>query len=388
MHAIGLYVHVPFCRHKCAYCDFVSYAGLESLHAPYLAAVREEMAWARAAVVEAGARAGTLYVGGGTPTVLPAEDLAALIGAARASFGLDADAEVTVEANPGTVSQATLRALRAAGVNRLSLGVQSFHDHVLGLLGRVHDAAEARDAVRAARDAGIENLSLDLMFGLPGQTMSGWREDVRQALALAPAHLSLYALTVEAGTPLAAWIDAGTLPAPDEDLAAEMYEWAEGALGQAGLVHYEISNWALPGCACRHNLVYWRNEPYLGLGAGAHSWWDGVRRANLPDPRAYVDAIRAGRAPVAEQERIDRALEMGETMMMGLRLLEEGVSMARFEARYGLPLEEVYGAEIAHLVARGLLERAPAGAPERIRLTERGHLLGNQVFAAFLPDPP
>jgi oxygen-independent coproporphyrinogen-3 oxidase len=233
----------------------------------------------------------------------------------------------------------------------------------------------------------MEDVSLDLIYGLPRQTLSGWQEDVRAALALAPTHLSLYALTVEAGTPLASWIDAGALPAPDEDLAAEMYEWAEASLAAAGFHHYEISNWALPGRASRHNLGYWRNEPYLGLGAGAHSWWDGLRRANWSDPQAYLEAVREGREPVGEQETIGRALEMGETMMMGLRLIEEGVSLARFEARFGLSLEAVYGAEIADLVERGLLERARTGATERLRLTERGRLLGNQVFAAFLPDP-
>jgi oxygen-independent coproporphyrinogen-3 oxidase len=388
MYSIGLYIHVPFCRSKCAYCDFVSYPGQEALFAPYLAALHEEMSWARSVVAQARASVGSLYVGGGTPTALPVDDLAALIEAAREAFDLTPRAEVTVEANPGTVTEATLRTLRAAGVNRLSLGVQSFDDRMLDLLGRVHDAADARGAVHAARSAGLEDVNLDLIYGLPGQTLSSWQEDVREALVLAPTHLSLYALTVEAGTPLASWIEAGALPPPDEDLSAEMYEWAEAALEAAGFVHYEISNWALPGRACRHNLVYWRNEPYLGLGAGAHSWWDGLRRANLPDPQVYVDAIRAGRAPVADQEPIDRALEMGETMMMGLRLLEEGVAMARFEARFGVPMEAVYGAEIDRLVARGLLARVPADAPRRIRLTVRGHLLGNQVFAAFLiPDP-
>jgi oxygen-independent coproporphyrinogen-3 oxidase len=203
---------------------------------------------------------------------------------------------------------------------------------------------------------------------------------VRGALEHTPEHLSLYALTVEGGTPLAARIDAGELPSPDDDLAAEMYEWAAEMLGHAGYAHYEISNWALPGYACRHNLTYWRNEPYLGLGAGAHSWWGNRRWADLPSPEDYVASLCAGRLPVAGEEAIDPRLNMGETMMMGLRLLEEGVSFARFERRFGVPMDGVYGAEIAGLVERGLLERTP----ERVRLTPRGYLLGNQVFAQFL----
>jgi oxygen-independent coproporphyrinogen-3 oxidase len=284
------------------------------------------------------------------------------------------------------VGEPALRALRAAGINRLSLGVQSFDEKMLALLSRVHCAADARRAVRAARRAGIDNVSLDLIYGLPGQTLPAWEADVRAALALAPAHLSLYALTVEEDTPLAGWIDAGRLPPPDDDLAADMYERAEELLAAAGFCHYEISNWALPGRASAHNTVYWRNEPYLGLGAAAHSWWEGVRRANVRHPADYVRALRAGHSPVAETEQIDQALEMGETMMMGLRLLKEGVSLARFEARFGTPLVTVYRAEIEDLVARGLLARVPEQAPQRVRLTARGRLLGNQVFAAFLPS--
>jgi len=377
MRAAGLYIHVPFCQAKCAYCDFASYAGGEALFAPYLDAVRHEMRRRQARLPHAC----TLYVGGGTPTVLPVHDLAALVETARRTFGLDADAEITIEANPGTVDAASLRQLREAGVCRLSLGVQSFDDEMLHTLGRIHTAGDARQAVYDARGAGFDNLSLDLIFGLPGQTMGQWQESVRQALALSPEHLSLYALTVEDDTPFAASIEGGELPAPDEDMAADMYTWAEAALAEAGLIHYEISNWALPGYACQHNLVYWRNEPYVGLGAAAHSWYGGTRRANVRLPRDYISALEKGQDPVAEEEEIDRALEMGETMMMGLRLLAEGVSFARFVGRFGVSMDDVYGSQIEGLVSRGLLEQMP----DRIRLSQRGHLLGNQVFAEFLP---
>jgi oxygen-independent coproporphyrinogen-3 oxidase len=373
----GLYLHIPFCQRKCAYCDFPSCVAGEALYASYLAALRLEMR-ARARAVKA--QACTLYLGGGTPTVLPALDLAALIEEAWRAFALSAGAEVTVEANPGTVDEPYLRALHRAGVNRLSLGVQSFEDRLLRLLGRIHTAQEAEAAVRDARAAGFENLNLDLMLGLPQQALSDWQESLLRARDLAPEHLSLYALTVEEGTPLARWVASGAIPAPDDDLAAEMYEWAEEALAEAGYVHYEISNWARPGLACQHNLIYWRNEPYLGLGAAAHSWWNRERRANARHPAEYIQAVSERGEPAAEVEPIDRQLEMSETMMMGLRLLCEGVSFARFERRFGVGLDDVYGAQIAGLVARGLLERTA----ERIRLTRRGHLLGNQVFVEFL----
>jgi oxygen-independent coproporphyrinogen-3 oxidase len=375
MCSVGLYIHIPFCQAKCAYCDFASYAGCEALFVPYLDALRREMRLARRVCH-------TLYVGGGTPTILPASDLAALIESARQTFGLGPDAEVTVEANPGTVDAASLRQLGKAGVCRLSLGVQSLDDGMLRLLGRIHTAEQAHLAVRDARAAGFDNLSLDLIFGLPGQTLAQWQEDVRRVLDLSPEHLSLYALTVEENTPLAASIEAGELRAPDDDLAAEMYAWAEEMLAEARLVHYEISNWALPGHACQHNLIYWRNEPYVGLGAAAHSWYDGVRRSNLRVPGEYIDVLRAGRSPIDEEEAIDPALEMGETMMMGLRLLEEGVSFARFTRRFGVSMDDVYRSQIEGLITRGLLARTP----DRIHLTKRGHLLGNQVFAEFLPQ--
>lgn len=314
--------------------------------------------------------------------MLSAPDLATLVRDARRVFSLPADAEVTVEANPGTVDEAYLCRLRRAGVNRLSLGVQSLDDRLLGLLGRIHTAQEAIAAVRDARAAGFQNLNLDLMLGLPRQTLADWQECVWGALVLMPEHLSLYVLAVEEDTPLAERIKGGALPAPDDDLAAEMYEWAEETLAGAGYVHYEISNWARPGLACRHNLIYWRNESYLGLGAAAHSWSCGKRRSNVCHPADYIEAVQDGRAPVAEAEIIDPSLEMAETMMMGLRLLQEGVSFDRFERRFGVEMLEVYGAEIAGAVGDGLLERTA----DRVRLTRRGALLGNRVFVRFVEE--
>jgi oxygen-independent coproporphyrinogen-3 oxidase len=375
MDVFGLYIHVPFCLAKCTYCDFTSYAGHQALFDDYATAVVREMAQAGPARVQ------SLYLGGGTPTVLPLFLLAGIVAGSRRAFAVDPGAEVSIEANPGTVDVEKLAGLRDLGVNRLSLGVQSFDDGELHLLGRVHDAAEAVAAFRAGRQAGFDNVNLDLIYGLPQQSLASWQTSLQRALALEPEHLSLYALSVEDGTPLAASIAADTLPQPDADLAAEMYEWAEHVLAAEGYVHYEISNWARTAAhRCRHNLTYWRNEPYLGIGAGAHSWAHGRRRANTASPAGYVARVLGGECP-AEEEEIGPALEMGETMMMGLRLLDEGVAFARFRARFGCDVEQRFGRELAELAELGLVE-LDAG---RVRLSARGHLLGNQAFARFLP---
>jgi oxygen-independent coproporphyrinogen-3 oxidase len=404
--SVGLYIHIPFCERKCPYCDFNSYAGLDALHVPYIEALTSEMAW----LAQRGDwQANTVFVGGGTPTVLPLSLLAQVLDAARAGFRIPSDAEVTVEANPGTVDEAYLTGLRAVGVNRLSLGAQSFHDDELHLLGRIHTAAEIEVAFRAARRAGFQNVGLDLIYGLPGQALDRWCATLEQALSLSPEHLSLYSLTIEEGTPFAEWVARGDLPSPDDDLAADMYELAEETMERAGYLHYEISNWAkeascesrIANCerqhttrdspfVCQHNLTYWRNGAYMGVGAGAHSAWRGWRWHNLLSPQDYVVRMAAqgdGEAPwdspvVAGVEVIDEALAMGETMMLGLRLLEEGVPLSRFAARFGRSLLGVYRDELVALQAEGLLERRP----ERVRLTQRGRLLGNRVFACFLPD--
>ncbi|HIE38731.1 MAG TPA: radical SAM family heme chaperone HemW [Anaerolineales bacterium] len=398
------YVHVPFCRARCAYCDFNTYAGIDHLIPAYGDALRAEL---RAAPH---ARARTLYFGGGTPSILPLDLLAELFHVLRLTLHIPSDAEVTLEANPGTVPPAYLRGLRELGVNRLSLGAQSIHEDELRLLGRIHTWAETAEAVEAARAAGFDNLNLDFIYGLPGQTLARWQETLEAALRLGPEHLSLYALTLEEGTPLKSRIARGELRPPDEDLAAEMVELAEEVLADAGYFHYEISNWARleaqspkprakrwwePGAwnlkpeafsedispfVCRHNLTYWRNEPYLGFGAGAASWREGRRWTNVRHPADYIARLEAGRSPAEEVEEIPPRLEMGEMMMMGLRLAE-GVSDGRFRARFGQGLEEVFGEELARLQDLELLEWDGRAA----RLTPRGRLLGNQVFRCFLP---
>ena len=383
----GVYLHVPFCRNKCAYCDFASFSGLEALHGRYVAALLQEIAGVPSDRLASGFD--TLFVGGGTPTALPVDALVGLLRICQQRLGVSRTAEVSLEANPGTVSPADLAALRSAGYNRLSLGVQSLRDDELSLLGRIHSAEEAVQAYHWAREAGFANVNLDLIYGLPRQTVPQWRESLERALDLSPDHLSLYALSVEEGTPLEECVARGALPAPDDDAAADMYVLAEDLLERAGYAHYEISNWArrgpddaspdMPALACRHNLKYWRNEPYLGLGSAAHSYDGRCRRGNVTSPIEYVERVEAGRDPTAEVECRDRDQRMDETMMLGLRLVE-GVAYAEFARRFGVELGTVYGAQIAEASEDGLLEVDARG----IRLTPRGRLLGNRVFSAFL----
>ena len=390
---------MPFCLKRCRYCDFNTYSGLLPLREAYVAVLRQEIRWQAATYPEI--EATTLYFGGGTPSLLSAEMVRDVVCDVRHHFALPEDAEVTLEANPGTVDANSLTALYAAGVHRLSLGVQSAHDDELAMLGRIHTWGDAVDAVKAARQAGFANVSVDLMFGLPGQTLSRWEQTLARVLALEPEHLSLYALTLEPGTPLADAVEEGALPLPDPDLAADMYDLASEHLQRAGFWQYEISNWARgvsfpdaiwalpPGgrteaigpWISRHNLVYWRNDPWLGVGAGAHSWLRRRRWSNVLHPTAYIEEGRRGHWTVIGAETISPVLEQGETLMMGLRLAE-GVTEGRFRERFGVGIAESYGETLTELFEVGLIE----GGGGRVRLSARGRLLGNRVFGAFLPD--
>ena len=383
--ARSVYVHIPFCRAKCAYCDFNSYAGQERLIPFYVdALLREAAFWARSDAVDI---VDTLYVGGGTPSLLPASEVERLMAGLRAAFRFADNAELSIEANPESVDETYLRALRDAGFNRLSLGVQSFDDAELRLLGRIHDARQALEAYAAARNAEFENVNIDLMLGLPGQSLAEWSRSLEQALSLAAEHLSLYALTLEEGTPLARRVDGGECEQPDADTQADMYAWSCDRLAAAGYEQYEISNWARPGHRCRHNLTYWRNEPYLGLGAGAHSRIGDRRFANEPQPERYIqqamslEAKDPARLPqITSSERLDAATDMADSMILGLRLVE-GVPFAGFRQRFGVDVDERYGREIAELTVLGLIEASDG----HLRLTARGRLLGNEAFQRFLP---
>ncbi|HEY5158361.1 MAG TPA: radical SAM family heme chaperone HemW [Anaerolineales bacterium] len=384
----SLYFHIPFCIHRCAYCDFNTYAGQEDLIPAYVEALCREVRQVAASAPQR-LPVHTIFLGGGTPSLLTAVQFETLLRTVHGAFDMSAEAEISLEANPGTLSREALMDLRRLGFNRLSLGVQSAHPQELHMLERIHDYFDVIDAVRAARQSGFGNLNLDLIYGLPEQTLERWQSSLDLVLGLHPEHLSLYALTVEHGTPFGRWAHAGLLPRPDPDLAADMYEWAETRLAQAGYGQYEISNWAKPGYQCRHNLQYWRGRPYLGFGAGAHGFAAGERYSNALRIRTYIEHIREGQglpfplSPAAvDFHAISPFVEMQETMMTGLRLTQEGIGVEEFHDRFGQDLMDVFGREINDLVRLGLLEWTKAG--ESLRLTDRGRMVGNQVFMRFV----
>lgn len=377
---VGIYIHIPFCRHICPYCDFNTYRGLDDLIPRYVDALVRDIS-------SAGDRprpAQTIYFGGGTPSLLTPEQIERVLTACRERFDLEPAAEITLEANPNGIDTAWLAAARATGVNRLSIGAQTFDRKGLRVLGRQHEATDVLTALGQARAAGFDNLSLDLIFGWPGQTLDQWRSDLATLLEIPggpPEHCSLYSLIVEPGTPMADAVTRGVLTVVDDDDAADLYETAMAVLAKAGWTHYEIANWARePGYAARHNLVYWRNGAYEAFGAGAHGRIGNVRFMNHLKPLTWIEAIESGQSPHSNTEVLTPALQMGETMMLGLRLLDEGVTAVEFEQRHGIALFARFGAEIDALVALGLLDWTGG----RLRLTSRGTMLANDVCARFL----
>ena len=389
---LGLYVHIPFCQTKCPYCDFNTYAAIEPLMPSYVAALRTEITqWG---VVLGRPPLTSIFFGGGTPSYLPEGDLAALMQTIDGSFEVTAKAEITVEANPDDLSPGKLDSIRSAGINRLSIGVQSLDDGLLEVLGRRHSAQDALNAYGTALKAGFDNISLDLMYGLPGQSLDQWQQTMATIVDLHPSHLSMYCLTLEGGTPMEKSISSGVMSDPDPDLATDMYLVAEDTMQRAGYRHYEISNWAMPGRQSRHNLTYWQNGTFLGVGPGAHSYLADSRFHNLRSPREYIRRMDGsssardgatitthmleGMPAVESVEAIEQPMEMAETMMMGLRL-DTGIVEAQFAARFGRSLSDVYADVIPELQDLGLIE-TEGGA---VRLTDRGRLLGNEVFSRF-----
>ena len=406
----GLYVHVPFCRFKCYYCDFNTYAGIEGLLPQYAEAVSTEIRRWGEALAESGTGGPvrSVYFGGGTPSLLPPERIGQVLDAARGAFDVAADAEVTMEANPESVDADRAAAWRAMGVNRVSMGAQVFDDEQLRVLGRLHNAGRIRTAFRELRAAGFGNASLDLMYGLPNQSVEQWARSLHEALRLEPEHLSLYALTVEERTPFHRWIEVDrTLPAPDPDTAADMYELAARELETHGYRQYEISNWSRPDRESRHNVMYWRNLPFLGVGPGAHSFLGHARFSVESRPREYVEGLAelnrrrpppvpfAGEsriaslaqlqavAPVVTLDPYTEDTERRETLILGLRLAE-GVSESAYAARFGQTASSLFSAELTRGLESGLLSR---GEGERLALTARGRLLANEVFVDLMaPD--
>ena len=378
MEPISIYIHSPFCVRKCAYCDFTSFPGRGAQMEAYLSAVCREM---RAQAAFFGRRrVRTVFLGGGTPTLMTGEQAQRLLDALRACFNLAPDAEITMEGNPGTVTAQSLVAYRAAGVNRLSLGVQSLDDGLLAAIGRIHTAAQAHEAVSMARAAGFENVNLDLMLGLPGQSVAQWERTLEEAIALAPEHLSCYSLIVEEGTPLSAQLERGECaPLPDEDALCRMDEITAQWTAQAGFARYEVSNYAKPGCECRHNIVYWACEPYLGLGCAAHSDMDGRRFYNPSDWAGYLRMAQSGTTARDAEGESTRQERMFERMMMGLRMVR-GVDCARFARDFGAQPEEVWKEALARDVRVGLMERRG----DYLRLTQRGMQVMNSVLVELL----
>jgi oxygen-independent coproporphyrinogen-3 oxidase len=373
----SLYIHIPFCVSKCPYCSFVSWPGMDRLYQRYVAALLREAEWLgqNTSVPPLS----TLFLGGGTPTILAGKELAAIVTACKGLFGFTNQAEISIEANPKTLDPEKLTLLRRSGLNRLSIGVQSLQDTELQLLGRPHSADDAITAVRLARAAGFDNISLDLMYGIPGQDHKSWQQSLELALSLAPDHLSLYELTVEQGTPYYQQLDQGLLDLPDEEELAAMDQITATLCRQAGLAQYEISNYARSGYECRHNINYWQNGPYLALGAGAVACLAGRRQQKTRDPRLFCEQIESGQSAVQEEECLHPAASFRETVIMGLRM-NQGVSSERLRRRYEMELNDCYGDTLCRLADQGLLEMTAT----HLRLTARGRIFANQVMAELV----
>ncbi len=470
---LSLYLHIPFCKTRCSYCDFNTYTNLSFLYGRYANALGSEIERTLAQVaagtynplqplplvsepVKNLVPISTIFFGGGTPSLLPPILLEKVMQAIRRQGQILPDAEITAEANPGTLSLEKLRALRNMGINRLSFGVQTFDDALLRSLGRTHNAAEAVEAFHQARRAGFDNMNLDFIYGLPGQTLKGWRATLERAISLQPEHLSLYALTIEENTAMGRALTRGAIPSPDDDLLADMYLLAIELLGAAGYTQYEISNWALnkyevgsikseksnkyqvtsnnsefgsmksesltnnpnsivnrqssivnpgnsqlatsyrqpttdnpsPPLACQHNLVYWRNQPYIGFGPGAHSSFGGYRYAVLNSPQEYIERLKQGESVIMldEAEPTTSELNLADSVILALRL-NEGLELAKIEREFGKTLDELFPGVVETLTRFELLEKFEgANGEARLGLTVRGRLLSNEVFIRFLPD--
>ncbi|MBO54131.1 MAG: coproporphyrinogen III oxidase [Dehalococcoidia bacterium] len=392
---MSLYIHVPFCNTKCPYCDFNTYQGIERLFTPYVKALTTEIAlWGK---VLDSPSINTIFFGGGTPSYLPQGSIGEIIESVRSNFSINHEAEITIEANPGDITLDSCTRLLKEGVNRLSIGVQSLDNDLLTMLGRRHDSAQAIESCKAASTAGFKNISLDLMYGLPNQNIEHWKRTLENLVALDPKHISLYSLTLEEGTPLHTWVEQGKLPTPDPDVAADMYHYAEESLEYHGYAHYEISNWSKPDHASRHNMAYWLNHPYVGVGPGAHSRLGSYRFWTVDSPRTYIEGAATWSKSnpscfekfadqeidsiptIAGYEHISPDMRASESMFLGLRLLD-GINIAEMSHTIGTDLEVLYKTEIAESLSLGLLEEHNG----LLRLTKDTYLIANQVFTKFI----
>lgn len=374
----AVYIHIPFCAKRCHYCDFTTYVLDGQPVDDYLDALVEEMK--RITHQIAPTEMHSIFIGGGTPTVLTPKQMQRLLTGIHACFPVwSKEIEFTVEANPGTVHEELLRVMKAGGVNRLSMGAQSFQTSILAEIGRDHGVHEIVESVELARKVGLDNLSLDLMFGLPNQSLQDVKDSLEEVFYLQPKHLSCYSLKIEKGTRFDYLYQRDQLPLPSDDEEYEMYQWIRAACKDKGLVQYEISNFAFPGKESRHNMTYWRNEPYYGVGVGAHGYLNSFRYANEKKIADYIDQVNQGRLPIAESHEVSLTEAMENEMILGLRL-QEGVSKQRFQERFDSSVEKAFGNQLNQLLADEMIQIDG----DMITLTEKGILFGNDVFAAFL----
>ena len=372
----GLYIHIPFCRSRCSYCDFATGIYQGELAERYVRALVEEISTAR----NADARVDTIYFGGGTPSLLTPSQLDLILSALHRQFDIESGAEVTLEMNPGTVNPDQLQSFRKLGVNRASFGTQTFDDAELAKLGRSHSSADTFKTFHELRAASFDNVSFDLIAGLPGQTLDGWQRNIEQSLALQPEHLSFYLLEVHSGTPLADHIRRGLQPVPDEDLAAVMYEWMIERAAAAGYEHYEISNLCKQGFSSRHNTKYWTGAAYYGFGCSAHSFDGRARRwSNQRDVLRYVENVEQGSSPVVEEQDLTEADQRAEALFLGMRMMR-GVDVREYSELFGVDLRAEHRDELDRFREAGLVEFDG----DLIRLTRNGALMSNEVFAAFV----
>lgn len=392
----SIYLHIPFCKHRCSYCDFNTFSGLDSIIPEYVRALCGEIKSSRL-VSDHSLPIQSIYFGGGTPSLLTIQQIETIINYLNSTFEWRKPIEITIEANPGTLSQDYLKAIYSLGINRLSIGAQSSDPSELHLLDRQHNFIDVVNVVNWAQNVGFSNINLDLIYGLPNQKLGTWERTLEDSIELSPEHISIYSLSVEEGTPLSNLIREGVYNSADSDLAADMYELASEKFENEGFHQYEISNWARKSTSgqlssCVHNLQYWRNLPYLGFGAGAHGYANGKRTVNILSPINYVQSFYQANHPegfpqtFATQsiQTISREDEISETMMMGLRLVDEGISELSFLNRFGQNLALRYKSQIPRLLKSGLIEWKRSNQDRCLRLTKKGRLLGNQVFIDFI----
>lgn len=387
---LSIYIHIPFCYHRCAYCDFNTYAGVTDLIPAYVDALNSEIGQLSVGVQKRAPK--TLFFGGGTPSLLTPGSYEKIFRQLGNIFDLSELSEISLESNPGTLRDGYFKDLKSIGFNRVSLGVQSSNSRFLKFLERAHDYQDVISSVEQIRKAGIENINLDLIYSLPGQTLPDWEVDLKKTLELQTPHISLYSLGIENGTPLANWYSKGLIEWQNDDLAADQYELAETILEEKGFEHYEISNWAMEGYECQHNMAYWRNNDYIGLGAGAHGHFNGKRYSVVPGLRSYIKAAYKndhsdfGEFPITSANQdfthLSPKESLQDALMVGLRLLKEGVNLDHLSQRYQIDVSTLYKAEIEKLLKDELIEIENG----RMRLTRRARFISNQVFSVFVGD--